>query len=86
MSGRANRDVGTGEHWGHVPQDFAVNKEVPFLFLENASFFLRNKVPSKCRAPKFEMLPTPLIVIAIWNMHNFYQHFVPILANLAKTN
>ena len=46
------RDVGTGRHWGHVPpQDFAINKEVPFSFLENAFFFLRKKVPSKCRAP-----------------------------------
>ena len=27
-------DVGTGWHWGHVPppQDFAINKEVAFLF------------------------------------------------------
>ena len=46
---------------GTCPQDFAVNKEVPFSFLENASIFLRGKVPSRCRAPKFEMLPTVLI-------------------------
>ena len=54
-------DVGTGGHWGHLaPQDFAMNKEVPFSFLENAPFFLRKTVPSKRRASKFEMLPTSL--------------------------
>ena len=41
-------------------QGFAINKEVSFLFLEDAPFFLRKKVPSKCRAPKFEMHPTSL--------------------------
>ena len=30
-------------HWGTCPQDFAINKEVPFLFLESAPFFLRKK-------------------------------------------
>ena len=39
---------GTG---GTCHQDFAINKEVPLLFLEHAPFFLRNKVPSKCSAP-----------------------------------
>ena len=39
-------DVGTGGLWGHVPQhDFAINKEVPFLFLESAPFFFRKKCP-----------------------------------------
>ena len=42
------------------PQDFAINKEVPFSFIENAPFILRIPVPSKCCAPKFEMLPTSL--------------------------
>ena len=33
-------DVGTGGGTGGTcPQDFALNKEVPFLFLENAPFF-----------------------------------------------
>ena len=39
-------DVGAGEHWGHVPpRDFAINKEVPFLFLESAPIFLTKKCP-----------------------------------------
>ena len=47
------RDVGTGGRWGHVPpQDFSINKEVPFSCLEDAPFFLRKNVPSKCRAPQ----------------------------------
>ena len=33
------------------PQDFSINKEVPFSCLEHAPFFLRKNVPSKCRAP-----------------------------------
>ena len=54
---------GTGEHVP-LPQDFAINKEEPFLLLENAPFFLRKKVPSNCRAPsKFEMLPTQLCAL-----------------------
>ena len=42
-----NVDTGTGGHRGcgrrgHVPRvNFAISKLVPFLFLENASFFLR---------------------------------------------
>ena len=28
-----------------APQDFAINKEVPFSFLESAPFFLRKKCP-----------------------------------------
>ena len=43
-----------------APQSFSINKEVPFSCLEHAPFFLRKIVPSKCRAPKFEMLPTSL--------------------------
>ena len=35
-----------------APQDFAINKEVPFLFLEKKPLFLKEKVPSKCRAPQ----------------------------------
>ena len=39
-------DIGTRGHWGHVPpQDFAINKEVPFLFLESAPFLLRRRCP-----------------------------------------
>ena len=33
---RRNRGEGAGG--ARIPQDFAINKEVPFLFLENASF------------------------------------------------
>ena len=55
--------VGTSGYWGHVSsQDFAINKGVPFLFLENDPF-LQEKVPSKCRAPKFQMLPTTLSIL-----------------------
>ena len=47
IHGRRNRG-----HWGHVPPiDFAINKEVPLSFLENAPTFLRKKVPSKCCPP-----------------------------------
>ena len=42
------------------PKDFAMNEEVPFLLLENAPFFFKATMPSKCRAPKFEVLPTAL--------------------------
>ena len=50
---RRNRGGALGPH---APQDFAINKEIPFSFSENAPFFLRNKVPSKCHALKCEML------------------------------
>ena len=36
---------------GHVPQDVAINKEMPP--------FLKENVPPKCRAPEFEILPFP---------------------------
>ena len=35
-----------------APQDFTINKEVPFSFLENALFFLKKIAPSNCRAPQ----------------------------------
>ena len=41
-----------------VPQDFEINKEVPYSFLENAPFFLRKKCLQNVVPPKFEMLPT----------------------------
>ena len=47
----------TCEPGARAPQDFAINKEVPFSFLENAPFFLRKKCPRSVVAPKFEMLP-----------------------------
>ena len=38
-------DVGTGGHWGaRAPQDFKIDKEVPF--------FLKEKVPAKRRNPQ----------------------------------
>ena len=57
-----NIDVGTGEGGtgGMCPQDFAMNKEVPSLFLENAPVFLRKKCPRSVMPPKFELLPTSL--------------------------
>ena len=56
-----NIDVGTRGHWGHVPPRFAITQEVPFLFLENASFSFRKKCPQSVVAPKFEMHPTSLV-------------------------
>ena len=54
-------DVGTGGTGGGAcPQDFAIDKEVSFLFLENAPFLLRKKCPRGVVSPKFEMLPTSL--------------------------
>ena len=44
-------NVGTRGTWSTCPQDFAINKEMLFLFIENAPFFLRKKMPSKRRAP-----------------------------------
>ena len=54
-------DVGTrGGIRGMCPQDFASNKEIPFLFLENDPSFLWKKCPHRVRVPylpKLEMLP-----------------------------
>ena len=56
-----SRNVGTGGTGGTCPPKILQKtKNCPFPFLENTPFFLRKKVPSKCRAPKFEMLPTSL--------------------------
>ena len=40
-------DVGTGGGalGARAPQDFVINKEVPFLFLESAPFLLRKRCP-----------------------------------------
>ena len=54
-------DVGAGGALGvRAPQDFAINKEVPFLFSENFPCFLRKNCPRSVVPPKFEMLPTSL--------------------------
>ena len=45
------RDLGTEGTGGTCPQDFAINKEVPFLFSGHA-LQLNKKVPLKCRAPQ----------------------------------
>ena len=56
-------DIGTGEPFGaHALQDFAMKKEVPFSLSENAPFFLRKTCPRSIVPPKFEMLPTSLMV------------------------
>ena len=55
-------DLETGGTGGTCPQDFAINKEVPFLFSENA-LFLKEKSALKVSCPKFEMLPTSLGVL-----------------------
>ena len=53
-------EVGTRGHWGHVPpKDFAINKEVQFLWQKMPPFSY-GKMSLKCRAPKFEMLPMPV--------------------------
>ena len=53
-------DVGTGGTGGTcLPLDFAVNKELPFLFSENVPFFLRKSVLEASCPPKFETLPMP---------------------------
>ena len=58
-----------GEAWGTCPEDFAINKEVPFYF-RKFPCYLKEGVPSKRRAPKFDMLPTSLLVpellISFW--------------------
>ena len=46
-------------HWGHVPQDFVINKGVPSFFLENVPFSWGKKCPQSVVPLKFEMLPTP---------------------------
>ena len=47
--------------WSTCPQDFAIDKEVPFLFVENAPLF-KETMPSKRHALKFEILPSSLVV------------------------
>ena len=50
-------DVGTGEHWGHVPHPTFCSKQRTVLFiLRKRHLFLKEKVPSKRRTPKFEMI------------------------------
>ena len=67
-------DVGTGGTLGaRAPQDFAVNKEVPFLFLENARVYFGKKCPQSVMSlpPKFEMLPTSLELIHTPSFHSW---------------
>ncbi len=60
--------------WGHVPlQDFAMNKEVPFLF-KKCPLFLEEKSALEVSCPsKFEMLPTSLTncICHIWKFLMF---------------
>ena len=61
VSEEACIDVGAG--WGSggiCPQDFAINKEMPLIILENAPSLLRNKCPRSILPPKFEMILTSL--------------------------
>ena len=46
-------------------EDFAINKEVPFLCLENTSFSLRKKCPRSVMSspPKFKVLPSSLVSV-----------------------
>ena len=43
-----------------TPQDFAINKEVPFSFSESGPFFLRKSALKVSCPSKLEMLPTSL--------------------------
>ena len=46
-------DVGAEGHWGHVsPPRFCSKQKSARLFSGNAPFFLKEKVPSKRRAPQ----------------------------------
>ena len=56
---------GTG---GTCPPSICNKQEGPFLFSKIALFPLRKKVPLKCRAPKFAMLPISLISPRIWSI------------------
>ena len=53
-------DLGTGGHRGHMPPRFGSKQRNALVIFRKCPLFLREKEPSKCRAPKFEMLPTSL--------------------------
>ena len=59
---------------GRCPQDFGINKEVPFQVFIKMPLLFEEKVLWKRRASKFEMLPTTLNRIKETN-HSFW-HFV----------
>ena len=44
-------DVGTGGHWGHAPPRFCNEQRSALFIFRKCPFFLKEKVPSKCRAP-----------------------------------
>ena len=52
MLGNDQRRRKRGALGARAPQDFSINKEVPYSCLEHAPFFLRKNVPLKCRAPQ----------------------------------
>ena len=70
-------DLGTLEHWRHIPPRFC-NKQrnILFIFIK-CSFFLRNIVPWNCHVPKLEMLPRALSLVDV---------FVNILTQIRRQN
>ena len=63
MVGDPTIDVGTGGTGARAPQDFAINKEVPFSFLENAPIFLRKMCPRSVVPPGLRCFLRP------WTRH-----------------
>ena len=59
-----NIDVGIGGTGGTCPQDLAINKEVFFLFSENAPFSKGKSALGTSCPSKFEMHPTSMTVKA----------------------
>ena len=59
---------GTGACAHPPPQDFAINKEVPFQFIENDSFFLRKKCPWSVLPPSLRWFLRPCLQMLYWKM------------------
>ena len=49
-------DLGARGHWGHVPPRFCNEQRITLFIFRKCPHFLKENGPSKCRAPKFEML------------------------------
>ena len=58
-----------GGDWGHVPPRFCSKQRSALYVLRKCPFFLKEKVPLKRRAPKFEMLSTSLHKIPVLRVH-----------------
>ena len=64
-------DVETRGHWGHVPPRFCNKQRSARSIFRKCPFFLKEKVPSMCRAPKFEMLPPSQLRSMIEKLQRF---------------